>query len=85
MFYFMSAGDFARIATVVEIINTKSHLLTNDDSQTILGWINSGDDTHFDQFCLAVSDEWSDSYPNVSVENHTEIAQIIHSVLEGGM
>ena len=83
MFYFMSKGDFTRIATVVEVIN--GNFLSNEDSQTILGWVNNCDHEQFDQFCLAVSDEWSDCYPQVSTTDYESIAEIIHDTLNGGM
>lgn len=81
MFYFMSHSDFLRVSAIVEVINGHSHLLSNEDSQAILTWINNGEDKYFDQFCLAVSDEWSDSYPNTKLDDYEAIANIIHSCL----
>ena len=82
MFYFMSKGDFVRISVVVEVINGKSYLLSNEDSQKILAWINNCDNEMFDQFCLAVSEEWSDSYPYVAINDDEGIVKIIHECLK---
>lgn len=57
MFYFMSKGDFNRVYAIVEVINGKGQLLSAEDSKKILAWVNSGNERHFDEFCLAVNDE----------------------------
>lgn len=82
MFYFMSHNDFIRISTVVEVINGKSYILTNEDSQKILAWVNAGEHEYFNQFCLAVAEEWSDSYPKVTTDDYAMIAYIIHECLK---
>lgn len=81
MFYFMSQGDFIRVSAIVEVINGKSYLLPNEDSQAILSWVNNGEDKEFDQFCLAVAEEWSDCYPQVATDDYEGIAKIIHNCL----
>ena len=81
MFYFMSQDDFTRVSAIVEVIKGMSYLLSNEDGQAILGWINSGNDEQFDQFCLAVAEEWSDCYPQVATDDYEGIAKIVHNCL----
>lgn len=79
MFYFMSKCDFMRVSVIVEVIN-QNHLTTRA-SKKVLGWINNCENEVFDQFCLAVAEEWCDSYPSVAINDYAKIARIIEDVL----
>jgi hypothetical protein len=80
----MSEGEFIRVSAIVEVIKGKSYLLPNEEIEAILGWVNSGNNEEFDQFCLAVADEWSDCYPQITTDDYEGIAKIIYNTLKGG-
>lgn len=82
MFYFMSKGDFLRVSMIVEVINGKDQLLSAEDSNKILAWVNEGNEKQFDEFCLAVNDELVDNYEQASEDDYHCIAWVINKLLK---
>ena len=69
-------------SAIVEVINGYNYLLTNKCKGKLLEWVNNCDQDHFNNFCLEVSEEWSDSYPLVSLDDYESIADIINDAIK---
>ena len=82
MFYYMSKGDFYRIAAVVEVVSDYGHLLTDECLEKFEEWFSDCDHDSFDNFCSEVSDEWHDGYPMMSFNDYEGIANIINDCIK---